>query len=135
MNKPFSSSWKSSKKPTKQRKYRDNAPLGIRRAFLNAILSRELRKKYLRRSFPIRKGDQVKILIGDSKNKIGKVNRVNLKMLKIYIEGIEKVRRDGTKAFLAIEPSNVMIQELNIEDKLRRKALERKISVKKNASN
>ncbi len=135
MNKPFSSSWKNSKKPTKQRKYRENAPLNIRRAFLNAILSRELRKKYQRRSFPVRRGDQVKVLIGDSKNKIGKVNRVNLKMLKIYIEGVEKVRRDGTKAFLAIEPSNVMIQELNIEDKLRRKALERKISVKKNASN
>ena len=84
MNKPFSNSWNSSKKPTKQRKYRENAPLNIRRAFLNALLSKELRKKYQRRSFPVRKLDQVKVFVGDSKGKIGKVNRVNLKMIKIY---------------------------------------------------
>ncbi|MCW1309534.1 MAG: 60S ribosomal protein L26, partial [Candidatus Nanoarchaeia archaeon] len=35
----WSKKWKSSKKPSKQRKYRYNAPLHIRRKFLSVNLS------------------------------------------------------------------------------------------------
>ena len=43
--KEFSKSWVSSKKPGKQRKYRINAPLNIKRKFLSVHLSKELREK------------------------------------------------------------------------------------------
>ncbi len=130
MRKKFSSSWNRSKKPSKQRNYLKNAPIHLKRILLNSPLSKELRKKYNRRSFPVRKGDVVKILVGDFKKKTGKVNKVDRKKMKVYIDGIEKVKRDGTKVFVAIRPNNIMIQELNLDDKLRRQALERKISVK-----
>ncbi len=124
----FSRSWKRSEKPSKQRKYIENAPLHIKRIFFNATLSKELRKKYKRRSFPVKKGDTVKVLVGDFKNKIGKINGTDRKRIKIYIDGIEKGRKDGTKVFIAIKPNNVMIQELNLDDKLRRRAIERNSS-------
>ena len=39
----FSSSWKGSKKPSKQRKYRYGAPLHVRRRFLSVHLTNELK--------------------------------------------------------------------------------------------
>ena len=38
----------------------------------------------------------------------------------------ELTKRDGTKKLLALHPSNLMITELNLDDKMRQKALERK---------
>jgi len=130
MKKIFSSGWVRSKKPSKQRKYRINAPLHIKRRFLNAHLSKELRQKYKRRSFPVRKGDTVKVVVGDLKKKIGKISKVNLRKSVVYIEGVERMKKDGTKVFPGINPSNLVVQELNLDDKFRRKALEGKLGRK-----
>ena len=73
MKTKFSGSWVKSKQPRKQRKYRYNAPLHIRQKFVGAHLSRELRKKYGKRSASLRKGDNVKIMRGQFRNKSGKV--------------------------------------------------------------
>lgn len=51
-----------SKQPRKQRKARYNAPLHIRHKFMSAALSDELRDKYGKRSFPLRKGDTVRVV-------------------------------------------------------------------------
>ena len=59
MKAKFSKKWKSSKQPRKQRKYRAEAPLHVKHKLVSANLSKELRKKYGRRSFPLRKGDTV----------------------------------------------------------------------------
>ena len=119
MAKKFNINWKSSKKPTKQRKYEHNAPLHIRSAIMSSHLSAELRKKTGRRSLPIRKGDKVKIERGSHKGKIGKIEDVDRKYLKVYIEKIEITKKDGSKAKLPIETSNLTILELNTEDKRR----------------
>ncbi len=119
MKKDWVSKWKSSKQPRKQRKYVYNAPLHIKRRFLSANLSKELRKKYGIRNIPLRKGDNVKILRGQFKKKVGKVNRVMVKKTKVYVDNIENVKKDGTKAFYPINPSNVQIIDLNLEDKRR----------------
>jgi large subunit ribosomal protein L24 len=115
----FSSSWKASKQPRKQRKYRANAPLHIKRKFMNARLTKELAKKYSRRSFPLRKGDTVKIVRGQFKGKTGNVERVDVKKSILYVAGIEVAKREGRKSFPPINPSNVMITELALEDKKR----------------
>src|SRR3989344_5069378 len=125
MRKKWSSNWKSSKQPRKQRKYVYNAPLHIRKKFLSAHLSKQLREKYSRRSLPIRKGDVVKIMRGIFKNKTGKIEEVNFKKLKVYVEGAQIIKKDGTKTFLPIHPSNILIIELNISDKERQKILQR----------
>lgn len=126
MKNKFSKNWKSSKQPRKQRKYRYNAPLHIKQKFVRAHLSKELRKKYKKRSLGLRKGDKIKILRGEFKKKEGKIEKVNLKKIKIYVTGIEKIRKDGTKSLIPIEPSKVMIIELNLDDKTRQKILNRR---------
>ena len=126
MKTKFSSSWIKSKQPRKQRKYRYNAPLHIKQKFVGAHLSKELHKKYGKRSMNVRKGDGVKIMRGQFKNKTGKVEEVNLKKTLAYVSGIEIAKRDGTKARFPIHPSNLMITELNMDDKMRNKVLGRK---------
>jgi len=126
MKTKFSSSWKNSVQPRKQRKYRHNAPLHIKQKFVSAHLSKELIKKYSKRNINLRKGDVVKILRGQFKNKAGKVDQIDLKKTKVYIEGIGLTKKDGTKTRYPIHPSNLAITELNLDDKMRQKKLERK---------
>jgi len=125
MKKEFSVHWKESKKPRKKRKYIANAPLHIRRKLMAAHLSKELRKRYQRRSFPVRKGDTVKVMGGNFKNSVGKVSRVDLKNYVVYVENAQMNKRDGTKTFYPINPSNLLIQEFNLDDKTRVEALMR----------
>lgn len=130
MKKKFSVRWKASKLPRKQRKYRFSAPIHVKRKMLSANLSKELRKKYQRRSFPIVKGDVVKIMRGEFKSKTGKIAEVDLKKLKAVIEGVNRTKKDGTKTPVKFDPSKLQINELNLTDKKRITAIERKIELK-----
>ena len=125
----WSKHWKSSKKPRKQRKYVYHAPLHIRHKFLSTHLSKELREKYKKRAFPVRKGDEVQVMKGKFKKKSGKISRVDLNKIKVYIDGITRKKVDGSEVQVPIHPSNLKIINLNLEDKKRIKALTR--SVKK----
>jgi len=115
-----------SKQPRKQRKFLHNAPLHIRHKIMSANLSKELREKYNRRSLPVRKGDKVEIMRGDFKGHQGKIERVDLKNYKVYVEGATIQKVDGTTTYFPIHPSNLQIIELNLEDEKRIKILERK---------
>ena len=123
MEKLWSKSWNSSTQRRKQRKYNFNAPLHIRRRFIRASLSKELRKEHGTRSVPIRKGDTVKIMSGQFKDQTGKVSKVSLARVKAYVDGISVKRRDGTEALYPIHPSNLMITKLDLSDKLRAQSL------------
>lgn len=127
MKKNFSKKWKASKQPRKQRKYKARAPLHIKKKFLSANLSKELRKKYKKRSFPIRKGDTVKVLRGNFKKRTGKIGRTELKRMRVTIEGVQRTKKDGTKVEVFFNPSNLQIRELDLEDKERMKSIEKKI--------
>lgn len=129
-SKKFSTKWKSSKKPRKQRNYRTNAPLHIKQKFTRSHLSADLRKKYGVRSVGIRKGDKVKIMRGNFKKREGKVERVELKSTKVFVAGVEMAKKDGGKKMLSVHPSNIMIIELNLDDKLRQKDLEKSLEKK-----
>ncbi|MBN1377006.1 50S ribosomal protein L24 [Candidatus Woesearchaeota archaeon] len=119
MKKKFSLKWNKSIKPNKQRKYRFNAPLHIKGKFLNAHLSRELRKKYSRRSLRLRKGDKIKVMNGRFKKEEGRIEKVELKKSRIYVDKIKITKKDGTKTSYPLKPSNVMIVELNLDDRKR----------------
>ena len=125
MKTKFSRSWKSSKQPRKQRKYIANAPLHIKQKFVSSHLSKDLRTRYKTRSIVLKKGDKVKVFRGQFKGKAGEVNRVDLKKTLAYVDGIEITKRDGTKVFKPIHPSNLMIQELNLGDRKRQKIFDR----------
>jgi len=119
MEKTFSNSWKASKSPRKQRKYRFNAPDHIQGKFMRSILSKDLRVKHNKRSIRVKKDDKVKIMRGKFKGQEGKIERVNVTNNKVFIEKIEIYKKDGSKTSYPIAPSNVMIVELNDDDKKR----------------
>jgi large subunit ribosomal protein L24 len=137
MKSKFSTSWQSSKKPRKQRKFTANAPLHLKHKFLSANLSKELRKKYGKRSLPIRKGDEVLVMRGSSRKKKAKVSIVNLKRTRLALESIQRTKKDGTKVNIWFHPSSLQIQTLTLDDKQRIIALERGKTKQgeKNASN
>ena len=122
----FKKSWKSSKSVRNQRKFRFNAPIHIKRKFLSAHLSTDLKKKYNKRSVVVCKGDKIKVLRGNFKGHENVVKSVNIKEGKILISGIEVIKKDGTKVPQKVNPSNMLITSLNLEDKKRKLSLERK---------
>ena len=126
MKKEWSNSWISSKQPRKQRKYKHNAPLHKRRKMMASHLSKELRQKHKKRSVALRKGDKVKILRGKFKSLIGKVEKVMLSRYKVHISGAELKKADGRKAKYPIDPSNLVVIDLEKSDKKRVEVLERK---------
>ncbi|MBS3140874.1 50S ribosomal protein L24 [Candidatus Woesearchaeota archaeon] len=114
----FSLKWKSSKKARKQRKYRLNAPLHVKHKMVSSHLSKELIKQYNRRSIPVRKNDVVKIVRGSNKGKSGKIEKVLLNKMKVYIEGITQSNKTGKTSFIPLDPSNLIVTSL-YEDKKR----------------
>ncbi len=90
-------------------------------------LSKELREQYKRRSLPIRIGDEVKVMVGKNAGKTGKISKVDTKSKRIFITGVVDKRTVGTEVQIPINPSNVKILELNLEDEKRRKILLRKV--------
>lgn len=125
MKKIFSPKWISSIQPRKQRKYRYNAPLHVRQKFVSAHLSKELRKEYSKRSIGVRKDDEVAVLVGEHKGKKGKVTRVDLNKGKIYIENLKVRKVSGREVQAPVDPSNVVITKLALDDKERKKILEK----------
>jgi len=113
--KQWSKMWKSSKKPTKQRKYREEAPFHVRGHLLHSHLAKPLQEKTKKRSIRVRRGDVVKIMRGTFKGKIGKVDRVNVKNECVYVVGVETLKKDGSKSWYPLHPSNLLIQELETD--------------------
>ncbi len=125
MKTEWSRSWISSKQPRKQRKYRYNAPAHLRHKFLSAHLSKELRERFGLRSIPIRKGDDVQIMRGSFKGQKGLIEEVDSKKLKVYVAGIKVKKVDGSEVLKALDPSNLKIVSLKLDDKKRQAVIAR----------
>lgn len=133
MKKKFSKAWKSSKQPRKQRKYVANAPIHIKRKRLSVNLSKDLRKKIGKRNIIVRKGDKVKIMRGKFKGKTGKIEKVFTKLSKVFVEGINVKKQEGSMVNVKLTPSNLQIIELYEDDKKRfGKKEQKKIESKEN---
>jgi large subunit ribosomal protein L24 len=118
-------------KPSKQRKRLFQAPNHRRHKHFAAHLSPGLRASHGIRAIPVRSGDTVLLMRGDHKGFEGKITRIDRKKYRIYVEGLTRETVDGTTIFVAIHPSKVMITRLNLDDKWRKKILERKEAQKK----
>lgn len=125
MKQKWSRKWKASKQPRKQRKFRINAPLHVRHKFMAAHLSPDLRRQFRKRAVPVRKGDEIRVMRGGSEGLTGSVERVVLKKGKVYVGGINIKKVDGSEVLIALEPSNLMITKLNLDDKMRQKVFDR----------
>ncbi len=117
--KTFSTSWKSSTRVAKQRKYAYNAPLHLRGKKLNASVSKDLQTKHKVKTLRVRTGDKVKVLRGQFKGLIGGVESVDLGDARVFVLKAEIVKKDGSKVKYPIHASNVEILELGKSDKKR----------------
>jgi large subunit ribosomal protein L24 len=118
-------------KPSKQRKMLYQAPDHIRHKLFAAPLSPELKATYGVNAVPVRSGDTVRIMRGDHKGFEGKITRVDTRKFRIYVEGLTREKVDGTTILVPIHPSKVMITRLNLDDKWRKKVLERTREIRK----
>jgi large subunit ribosomal protein L24 len=114
----------SSTQPRKQRLQRLTAPHHVARKQMASHLSEELLLKYNRRSLTVIKGDEVKLMRGDKKGTSGKVLTIDARFRKVTVEGITNKKADGTEVALPVDPSNLLIVKLNLEDNRRRSKLE-----------
>jgi large subunit ribosomal protein L24 len=118
--------WTPSSQPRKQRNALFNAPLHKRQKLVTAPLSPELRRQYGIRNLPVRVGDEVIITRGNFKGHKGKVVKVDLRRLRVYVEGATITNARGEPRYYPIHPSNLMIVSLNLDDDRRKAMIERR---------
>ncbi|HSB83235.1 MAG TPA: 50S ribosomal protein L24 [Nitrosarchaeum sp.] len=114
-------------KPTKSRNnliYR--ATFHTRSKQLGSQLSEDLRKKYGKKSVRVIKGDSIKIVRGEFKGVDGKVSKVLTKKNSVSVEGVKKEKTKGEKFDVYIHTSNLLVTDLNTDDKWRIAKLEGK---------
>ena len=112
-------------KPSKARlKEVYKAPLHRKQAKVSAMLSKELRARYKKRSIRVRVGDVVKVMRGEYKGIEGKVIKVHTDNARLEIEGIQREKLRGGNAPVLIHASKVMITSLDLSDEWRKKRLE-----------
>ena len=106
-------------KPSKQRKMLYQSPAHRLRKLLSAPLSEDLRKNHGRRSYPVRKGDTVKIVRGDFAGIEGKITKMDTHKQRIFVEGVTREKVAGTSTNVSVHASKVRITKLNLDDKWR----------------
>ena len=91
-----------------------------------APLSKDLRKKYSRRSVRIMVDDTAKVIRGEYKGITAKISKISTANHSLALEGNKKEKLKGDKIDVYIHSSNVIITSLNTDDKWRLKILEKK---------
>lgn len=109
----------------KMRKAHFTADKSKVRIMMSSGLSKELRGVYGFRSFPIHSGDIVMVTTGKFKKREGKVLSVSRKTRKVTVEGCTGIKASGGTVLYPIDPSNLIIKNLELDED-RVKALERK---------
>ena len=93
---------------------------------LCSILSKNLRKKYGKKSVRVKEGDSVKVIRGEFTGVDGKVTDVSAADNGLTIEGVKKEKLKGEKYDVFIHTSNIVVTGLNTDDKWRINKLEGK---------
>ena len=106
-------------KPSKIRNRTVHHPsLALRSKLMASHLSKDLRKAHNTRSVRVVVGDSVTIIRGTSRNTPGKVDKVN-PVRGVAVGGIKEEKRAGEKFDVYINPSNLVVTSLNLDDKWR----------------
>jgi len=93
---------------------------------LSCALSKELRKKYGKRSTRILKGDTAKIIRGEFAGVDGKVTKISIPDRGVNIEGVKKEKLKGDKFDVYVRTTNIVLTALDTGDKWRINKLEGK---------
>ena len=107
-------------KPTKMRnRMLFQATLQTRSKQMGSALSKDLQKKYGKKSARIIEGDSVTILRGEFKGVDGKISKISTQKSSVAIDGVKKEKTKGDKFDVYIHTSNLVITSLNSSDKWR----------------
>jgi large subunit ribosomal protein L24 len=112
-----------SRLPRKQRLYHFTAPASVRRRWLSAPLSRELRARYGRRQLPIRKGDTVLVTSGSYVGREERVAKIDTRGGTVTLDNVTLKKADAKLKELALRPSHLLLTRLNLSDPWRRRRL------------
>ena len=114
-------------KPTKLRnRMLFQATLQTRSKQMGSALSKDLQKKYGKKSARVVEGDSVTILRGEFKGVDGKISNISTQKSSVAIDGVKKEKTKGDKFDVYIHTSNLVITSLNSNDKWRMAKLEGK---------
>ena len=102
------------------------ATLQTRSKQMGSALSKDLQKKYGKKSARIIEGDSVTILRGEFKGVDGKISKISTQKSSVAIDGVKKEKTKGDKFDVYIHTSNLVITSLNSSDKWRMAKLEGK---------
>ena len=102
------------------------ATLQTRSKQMGANLSKDLQKKYGKKSARVIEGDSVTILRGEFKGVDGKVSKISTQKSSVAIDGVKKEKTKGDKFDVYIHSSNLVITSLNGDDKWRMAKLQGK---------
>ena len=93
---------------------------------LGSQLSKDLQKKYSKKSVRAVEGDTITILRGEFKGVSGKITKISKEKTSVTVEGVKKEKTKGDKFDVYIHTSNVVVTSLNTSDKWRISKLEGK---------
>jgi large subunit ribosomal protein L24 len=113
----------TSQLPRQQRKAQYNADLFERHRRMGVALSKELRRRYGRRSLPVRKGDTVRVLSGSYVGREERVAKVNLQKYSVTLDNVTGKTADAKLKPLPIRTSHLVLTKLNLADAWRRRIL------------
>ena len=114
-------------KPTKMRnRMIYQATFQTRSKQLGSNLSKDLQKKYGKKSVRVLEGDSITISRGEFKGVDGKIAKISTEKSSVTIDGIKKEKTKGDKFDVYIHTSNLVITSLNTSDKWRMAKLEGK---------
>ena len=102
------------------------ATLQTRSKQMGANLSKDLQKKYGKKSARVVEGDSITILRGEFKGVDGKVSKISTQKSSVAIDGVKKEKTKGDKFDVYIHTSNLVITSLNGDDKWRMAKLQGK---------
>lgn len=100
-------------------------PKHMTERMLRSPLSRALREKYGRRNVRVIAGDTIKVTRGEYSGIEGKVEKVNMKRGSLAIEGIQREKVRGGNVKVEINSTNVVVTDLDLDDKLRQALIQR----------
>jgi len=93
---------------------------------LSGSLSKDLRKKYGKRSVRMVEGDSAKIVRGEFAGVDGKIIKISIADRGVNIEGVKKEKLKGEKFDVYVHTTNIIITGLDTGDKWRINKLEGK---------
>ncbi len=109
--------------PRRQRRAVFEATTAERRHRMTVPLSRELRKRFHRRSVPLRKGDTVRVMKGSYIGREERVQKISRRDYSVTLDNVTLKSGEEKLKPLPIRTNHLLLVRLNLADEWRRETL------------